>query len=210
MNYIKQIFLLIVWVLIFINSINTYALSESFYSDTKYSWQWPISERWTPNNSRDTMGMKWSFSNELWLKTKLFTATQWPSVYHSGEDINGDGKVDLIYWYWWKLYLWDTVSWMNLWETKVVDVKELIWVENIIWNWIKSIIVLLWEDRYLWIIDWQTGQLIWTSHFVSWPVKATKISWPWLDWKAFDINNDGINEYQFKQWYNKYHSYHFL
>lgn len=209
----KKILIIIILLNFLLNNSLVYAVSDKFYAPEKYAWQWPIwivsgnQSRWNPNNTRDTMWMKWNFSNEIWVKTKIFTSSQSPSFYRWWEDINWDWKDDLIYWYWWKLYLWDVSSWINIWETKVLDIKELLWVENVLWNWVKSIIVLLWEDRYLWIIDWQTWVLTWTSNSASWPVKYTKSSWPALDWKTFDINNDWIKEYHFKQRYNKYHSY---
>lgn len=189
------------------------ALTSRFYTDSQYAGQWSVWNlnffqwRWNLDNSRSTAWMKWNFINEIWVKTKIFTSWQAPSFVDWWVDINWDGRENILYWFWWKLYLWDINSWLVLWETKVLDVKSLLWVEDILWNGVKSIVVLLWEDRYLWIIDWQTWELTWTSHFASGPMKNIMPWWAWFNWRKADINWDWINEYHFKQRYKKYHSF---
>ena len=197
-------------------NVNTWSLLANW--DTNYVWQWLFwdinsaiwQSVWNANNDRTSMWMKGWINRSVWIKWKLFTTPNTPSLYLWWYDINGDWKENLLYWYWWKLFLWDILSWSNIWQTKTLDIKAILWVEDILWDGTKSIIVALWWDRYIWVINWKTGKLDWLSNNVTWPVKYVKPDWPSLDYKIFDINWDGINEYHFKQWYTKYNSLKFF
>lgn len=185
--------------------------------ETNYIWQWTFWDvnnlgQWISNvnHDRSSMWISWALNKSIWVKWKVFTKTKAPSIYLWWRDVNWDGSDDLIYWYWWKIYLWDTVSWGNIWETKVLDIRAVLWVESILSDWSKSIIVALWNDWYLWVINWLNWNLDWISSSLNWPVKVVKPGWPWIDYKVFDINWDSINEYHFKQRYTKYNSFKFF
>ncbi len=185
--------------------------------ETNYVWQWPLWDvynywQWiqTANHDRSNLWLKWWLNKTLWVKWKLFTKNKNATNYFWWTDINWDSKENMLYWFWWKLILWDVNQWKTIWQTKILDIKTVLWVENIMWDWSKSIIVALWEDRWIWVINWKTWELDWISNKVSWSVKKVKIGWPWINYKVFDINWDWIKEYHFKQRYKKYHSMKFL
>jgi prepilin-type N-terminal cleavage/methylation domain-containing protein len=193
----------------------TWALLPNW--ETNYVWQWPLWDvynywQWiqTANHDRSNLWLKWWLNKTIWIKWKLFTKAKNATNYFGGLDINWDSKENMLYWFWWKLIMWDIETWKIVWQTKILDIKKVLWIEDIMWDWSKSIIVALWEDRWIWVINWKTWELDWISNKVSWTVKKVKIGWPWINYKTFDINWDWIKEYHFKQRYKKYHSMRFF
>lgn len=184
---------------------------------TNYIWQWPL---WDPYNywqglqiashERNSLWLKWWLNKTIGIKWKLLTKNKAPNDYFWWEDIDWDWINDYMYLYWWKIILVNTDKKVIKWQTKPYDIKKILWVENIMWDWSKSIIVSLWVDWYIWIINWKTWNLDWISSKVSGWIKKVKTWWPSLNYKIFDINWDWINEYHFKQRYHKYTSMKFF
>ncbi len=198
----------------------SWALAFSWTSDYAGQWTiWSVFSWWgvtfsqwlqTWTHERNSMWMPWDLSKAIWTKWKLFTQWKKPAQYLGWYDINWDGNENILYGFWWKLFMWDVETSWNVWESKVYDIKTILWVESVLSSGVKSIIVALTDDWVIGVINWDTGVLEWTSQKVTGPVKSVKLSWPSLKYKTFDINNDGIKEYHFKQWYDKYHSYEFF
>lgn len=193
----------------------TWALLPNW--DTNYIWQWPlwdVNYKWqwiqTSSHERSSLGLEWWLNKTIWVKWKLFTKNKTPDTYYGWGDYNWDWNTNFIYWFWWKLIMWDSVTKNKIWETKTLNIKKVLWVEDIMWDWTKSIIVSLWENWYIWVINWATGELDWISYSANWPVKEVKEWWPSLNYKIFDIDNDWINEYHFKRRYKKYNSFKFF
>lgn len=214
MQYKKQIvFLLFFLTLCFFGK--SFALTSNFYTENKYAWQWPISSNKSymnasfrdPSWARSTWWMKWNFSNEIWVKWKKFTVWKSPDIFLWWNDINWDGKEDVIYWYGWKLFLWDVISGTITWETWIYWVNSILWVEDIVWDGSKSIIVLMsTSPYYLAVINWKTWYISWSSAKLNGPSK----NWyRWPDIKKYDLNNDGINEYFWQAWQNSFFAVNF-
>lgn len=104
---------------------------------------------------------------------------------YSWYDINWDGKQNLLYWYWWKLFLHDLESGLNLWETKVLWIYKIISVESLLWdNMEKQILVAFgWESYYMWVLDWKTWELINSSQSFFYEMNNTSLT-----------NNSATNE----------------
>lgn len=207
---IKKLFCWIFTLVFWLQSIGVFALSNTFYTPEKYAWQWPISSHRSymnasfrdPDGTRSTGWMKWDFSNEIWVKRKKFTRWAAPSLLLWWYDINWDWKENMIYGYGGKLFLWDITSWTNIWETGVLDINTILWVEDIIGDWSKSIIVRMSNaPYYIAIIDWRTGELTWTSDQLDWPQK----NWyrgPTI--RKFDFDWDWIKEYYWTAWTGRF------
>lgn len=185
MKYKKQVILL----LLLITSYHfAYGLETPFINDSINAWIWQWISSTTSDNPgnndlnwwNQSHGMKSNFINEIWIKTKIFT--QWtsisPSMVYAWYDINGDGKQNLLYWYWGKLYLHDLASWLNIWETKVLWISEVISIESILWNnFEKQIIVKFWNNPwYMGLIDGKTGELINSSQSFYYQMKNVSLT----------------------------------
>ncbi|NUJ97723.1 prepilin-type N-terminal cleavage/methylation domain-containing protein [Candidatus Gracilibacteria bacterium] len=185
--------------------------------ETNYVGQWPFGDVGsrgqgvgTADHHRNSMGMSGALNKSIGVKWRLFTTNKSPLIYYGGFDVNGDGNENIIYGYGGKIYLGDTITGGNIWETKVLDIRAILGIENILGNGVKSIIVALGNDWYIGVINGANGDLERISNSASGPVKTVKPGWPTIDYKVFDVNGDGINEYHFKQWYNKYNSFRFF
>jgi len=196
-------------------SVETWALLPN--GETNYIGQWPLGNmnwRWQgfqiASRERNSLWMTWSLNKSIGIKWKLFTQNKAASLYVWWYDINGDGNENILYWYGGKLYLWDTITGWNIWETKVLDIKAILWVEDILWNGQKSIIVSLGTYRYIGIINGLTWELDWISHKANGPIKIVKSNWRPIDYKVFDTNNDWIREYHFKKRSWKYNAFKFF
>lgn len=194
---------------------NTWMLLAAWQPGS-YLWQWNFGsvyfDQWlqNPTHERSSLWMPGNLSRAIGTKWKVFTGGKSPALYLWWYDITWDGNENILYGYWGKLYLGDTVWWWNIWESKVYDVKQIFWVESILQTWEKSIIVALGDDWILWVINWATWELERMSTSASWPVKKIKPSWPSVNFRTFDVDGDWIKEYHFKRWYSKYHAFRFF
>ncbi len=178
-----------------------------FYSSRQQNTQ----ELQWAEHARNTYGMAGNLRRAVWTKWKIFTKWKAPDISLWGYDINGDNHENIIYWYAGKLFLWDITNGWIIWESFPYDVRKILWVESILPDGSKSIIVELWPSWIVWVINGKTWKLWWTSTQVLWPVKVLKpvTLRASMNYKVFDIDGDGIREYHFKQWYYKYHSLKF-
>lgn len=175
MKYKKQILILWASFFLLLNFNSIYANLWNFYKDSDFAWQWFNNDlRWlyspTTNDgfwARSSHNMNGNFTNEIWVKGKNFYKWLQPdgAVMIWWYDINWDGKEDFLYWFDWKLYLYDLTSWTTLWETKPLNISKVVSIESMLWiNQEKQIFITLSANPYIfWIINGKTWELLVSS-----------------------------------------------
>lgn len=160
MKYKKQIVLFWILVMLWMNIYPMFANLWIFYQDSDFAWQWLNNQlRWlyspTTNDgfsARSSHNMKWNFTNEIWVKWRMFYKWLQPSadMMMGGYDINWDGKEDFLYGFDGKLYLYDIMAWATLWETKPLNISKIVSIESILWaNQEKQIFITLSANPYI-------------------------------------------------------------